>query len=447
MLYQLFKWLFSLTIEAYFRTINIKGADQIPHSGPVIFVANHNSAFMDPILLAVHIKRPVFFLARGESFKSNLIAWIFKRFHMIPIYRPEITPDKVYKNEAVFQRCFDHLKAQKSLVIFPEGFSKTERRLRKIKTGVARIALGAEDQNNFLLNIKIVPLGFNYSNPHYFRSHVFINVGKSINVSDFRDAYHQNPKQAVLKLTEKIKEKLEDLVLIVENERLDKLTEQIELLYGSEFNDSNSLGDRAAQKFALSKEIIKSVAHSLKTRPKETLIFETKINSYLKSLDQLKLRDKYLGRIKFRLQFWSDFLYFIFGFPIFLYGFICNIIPYKVSEILSKKVIVRKDFVGSMKIVFGMFVFLIFYCFSTILIALYIHKIFALAFLFTLYPAGLFTLNYIKNYYLYIEKVRYYRLNIRDNKLVVNLKRKRKELFDELEIANKLYKQTLKKKD
>ena len=133
MLYRVFKWLFILTVKGYFRSIYINGKSNIPDSGPVIFVANHNSAFMDPILLAVHIKRPVYFLARGESFKSKLVSILFEWLHMIPIYRPNISPDEVYKNKEIFQRCYDHLSNGKTIMIFPEGISKTVRKIIKTK--------------------------------------------------------------------------------------------------------------------------------------------------------------------------------------------------------------------------------------------------------------------------------------------------------------------------
>ena len=153
MLYKIFKWLFTLTVKGYFRSIYIQGFENVPKDGPVIFASNHNSAFMDPIILGVHIKQSVYFLARGEAFKSKLASFFFNLLNMIPVYRPEITPEKVHKNKEVFQKCYDHLTKGKTIIIFPEGFSKTERRLRKIKTGLARIALGAEEQNNFELGL------------------------------------------------------------------------------------------------------------------------------------------------------------------------------------------------------------------------------------------------------------------------------------------------------
>ena len=67
-----------------------------------------------------------------------------------------------------------------------------------IKTGVAIIALGAEAKYNFELDLSIVPIGLNYSNPHNFKSDVFVNIGKPIKVSDYKDIYLKDPKEGVL---------------------------------------------------------------------------------------------------------------------------------------------------------------------------------------------------------------------------------------------------------
>jgi hypothetical protein len=97
------------------RSIYIKGQDKIPTSGPVIFVANHSSAFMDPILLGTQIKQSLHFLARGEAFKSKWAAGILKLINMIPIYRPEVEPEKVHMNKMIFKKCYVHLALQKSI--------------------------------------------------------------------------------------------------------------------------------------------------------------------------------------------------------------------------------------------------------------------------------------------------------------------------------------------
>jgi 1-acyl-sn-glycerol-3-phosphate acyltransferase len=94
---------------------------------------------------------------------------------MIPIQRKHDTNQKKYNNEQIFQKCFDHLAKGGTILIFPEGTSVHKRILNEIKTGTARIALGAEQANDFRLNLKIVTFGLNYSNPASFRSEVFVN--------------------------------------------------------------------------------------------------------------------------------------------------------------------------------------------------------------------------------------------------------------------------------
>lgn len=443
MLYNIFKWLFFLTVKGYFRSIYIKGYENVPKEGPVIFAANHNSAFMDPILLAVHIQQKVYFLARGEAFRSKLISFIFRLLNMIPVYRPEVTPEKMHKNKEVFQKCYDHLKKNKSIIIFPEGFSKTERKLRRIKTGLARIALGAEDQNDFKLGLHIVPIGINYSNPHYFRSDVFIHFGKPFTITEYEQLYKEDEKEAVLQLTESLKSNLEKLVVIVEDEKLDKLIRKIEILYRSKLRDESKPGEKAPQDFYLSKEIVKAVQYYQSIRPEQKLDFEIKIDRYLKNLKKLKIRDTQLRSSRVPIQMLSNTLYFILGAPLFIYGYLVNIIPYLVAKLLSRKIIVRKDFLGSIKLAFGMFIFLIFYIIEFIVFASFTNIYWGILFVLSLYPAGVFTINFIKTYYLMRGSLRYVNLFLRNSNLVTKLKLERKELVDMLEEGRALFLESL----
>lgn len=444
MLYRIFKWLFLLAVRGYFRSIHINGLENIPTSGPIVFVANHNSAFMDPIILAVHIKRPLFFLARGESFKSKLVSFFFGRLHMIPIYRPEITPDLAHKNEQVFQKCYDHLKKGKTILIFPEGISRTERNLQKLKTGTARIVLGAEAQNDFKLNVKIVPIGINYSNPHHFKSDVFVNFGVPIGVLEYQDLYKEDEMTSVSKLTTKIELELKKLLIIVNNEKLNNLITQIENLYRSKLREESQKTDKAIQDFYFSKEIVKAVEYIQKEFPNKAMDFEVKISNYFNRLKQLNLRDTQIRANSIRIEIWTNILYFILGFPLYLYGYTTNIIPFRLSEFLSKKIFVRKDFIGSMKLAFGMFVFLLFYILEIVIFGMLTHWYWALLFAMTLYPTGVFTIHFIKRYYYLKGSIRYINLFIKKSNLIANLKLIRKELIDELEEGRQLYLHAIK---
>lgn len=144
---------------------------------------------MDPIVVAIFLKRNVHFLARGESFKNPLMAKLLGKLSVIPIYRKEYSPDEVHKNDEIFRYCFTKLEQNEALVIFPEGASQTKPVLLPLKTGAARIALGAEAKNNFNLGVTLIPVGINYTNPHHFQGKLFLNFGHPILASDYKDEY------------------------------------------------------------------------------------------------------------------------------------------------------------------------------------------------------------------------------------------------------------------
>tara|TARA_B100000809_G_scaffold266892_1_gene332622 strand:+ start:12863 stop:14197 length:1335 start_codon:yes stop_codon:yes gene_type:complete len=439
MLYRLFKFLFYLTTRAYFKSLFIQGQEQIPEKGPIVFVVNHTSAFMDPILLATHIKRELYFLARGDAFKSSFSKWLFPKLHMIPVYRPDLFPNDMHKNKQVFEKCFEHLENQRTIMIFPEGISKTERRLRPIKTGGSRIALTAEERNNFELGTVIIPIGINYTNPHHFKSDVFVKIGEPIKVSDFKEGYLEHKKRTVTRLTEIIKNKLEELTISIEEEKHENIIQQLEILFRSSLIIKTEDGHIAPKDFELSKDIVSTVEYYSKNKPQLLEAFETKITNYLTNLKRLKIRDTQIRNDNTSLKKPIQFFYFILGFPIFLYGYIFNFIPFKLADILAKSIPVRPDFIGSMKLGLGMFIFLICYIIESIVFANCINTLWALLFVLSLYPIGLFTVNYIKEYFKARGTLKYLFLKRRKSALINELKTTRQELVTELEEGKDFY--------
>ena len=77
MIFALLKILSRLTIWGYFRRVKIVGREKIPKTGPYIFVANHPSAFMDPIVVASSLQPQVYFIAAGEYVGKGLKGWFF----------------------------------------------------------------------------------------------------------------------------------------------------------------------------------------------------------------------------------------------------------------------------------------------------------------------------------------------------------------------------------
>ena len=66
----------------YWRLSRI-GREHIPESGPVIFVSNHRS-FLDPFILGLCCRRPVYYVAKEELFKHRLVRLVHQLARRVP---------------------------------------------------------------------------------------------------------------------------------------------------------------------------------------------------------------------------------------------------------------------------------------------------------------------------------------------------------------------------
>lgn len=197
--YHLAKSYVAIGLYCYYKKITVIGRENIPKKGAVLFVANHQNALIDPLLITNTNKKNMYFLTRAGVFKKKFIAKIFDSFHMIPIYRVRDGWDSLAKNEAVFERCFDLLNDQNGLLIFPEGSHNVIRKVRPLSKGFTRILFGTYEKYPDL-DIQIVPVGINYKSVANYPDSVSIYYGKPINSKQYWD------KENIFESTNKIKE-------------------------------------------------------------------------------------------------------------------------------------------------------------------------------------------------------------------------------------------------
>lgn len=378
MLYSILKIVMQITVRAFFRSVTVRNKDLIPDKGPLMVLVNHPSTFMDPIVVATMLNRKVFSLGKGDIFKSKIAKWFLPKLRVIPIYRQKDDPSLMSKNKEIFIKCFEHLEDGGALLMFPEGTSITERKLRPIKTGAARIALGAEAQNNFQLGINIITVGLNYANPHKFNRDLFINIGKPIKVSDFKEDYIVDEFKAAENLTEEIRKRLEKLIIAIEDDKTDELVKNIETLY--KYKLSKELGITKKDKdadFIITKNIVETVNYYLQHNPELVEKLRFRINDYLLNIRQSGLTDTDIARNQKSKSFITSNLkalfILVFGFPIYIYGLVNNFLPFEIPGLIAKKVSKSIEFRGAIGMVGGMFTFLIFYTVQIILVWKYFH--------------------------------------------------------------------------
>lgn len=369
MLYYILKYLSRLTIRIYFRRKSIIGKENIPDNVPVIFVANHPSAFMDPMLIATYVHQSIYFLAAGEYVGTGIRGWIFRKMlHMIPVFRPSTRPDDVHKNKQMFEHCYKHLSAGGHLMVFPEGVSVTQRKILPFKTGVARIARGAEIKNNFKLNIHIVPVGLNYSDPHQFRSDVFINIGKPIRVNDFISKDEKNEAHDIDLLTSTAEKALYETTLHVENDDDDKLLTQVDAIYTRDLKDELGIQfTEQVREFNVQKEMVNAIRYFREHNPVGLDNLAKQVENYLTTLKNHGLSDEDIHDIQFSQSFRRIGI-FIFGFPIFFIGVLLNAIPWFLTQFILKKLRFKDSFQGSVAMGAGLIVFTLYYLVGTLVL-------------------------------------------------------------------------------
>src|SRR5688500_5145590 len=140
----LFPRVAALATRTFYRT-TITGAD-IPRDGPVLLVGNHPNSLLDPLFLAAVARRPVRFLAKAPHFANPWVSWAVNAVGAIPVYRPRAAPALVRQSLSMFRAAHDALTGGAAIGIFPEGMSHDAPSLVPLRTGAARIALGARSK-------------------------------------------------------------------------------------------------------------------------------------------------------------------------------------------------------------------------------------------------------------------------------------------------------------
>src|SRR5688572_3247556 len=323
MIYRFIKWLSGITLKAYFRKVVVKGRENIPSTGPVIIVANHPSAYMDPMVIGACTKRSLHFVVAAEFMGRGLKSWIYrKQLNMIPVYRPGTQPGQSRKNVDMFSRCHELLSGGGAVLIFPEGNSITEKRIRKLKTGTARMALGARDHFAGAPEVTIVPVGLNYANPHRFQSELFINIGEPVTTKGFSSDH-----DGIVGLTSEIEDRLREAVVHVEYEELDSVVKKVELIMKSTLQNGNEKQGDVITDLQSYQRLVQSIQSAHELEPETIRNLEILMDGYLDKIRQLGISDSSVASLSpfstpaERFRLWA-------GRPLFILGFLFNAIPY-----------------------------------------------------------------------------------------------------------------------
>jgi glycerol-3-phosphate O-acyltransferase / dihydroxyacetone phosphate acyltransferase len=251
----------SIALRLFFRRIETTNVEKVPPDKPIIFVLNHPNGLVDPALVFVSLPRRVSFLAKSTLFSIPVGGAIIRTLEALPVYRRIDADGDMSKNLETFRVCRELLAQNRCIAIFPEGISHDETKLKPIKTGAARIALGAlgvreeaeerrkgeaekektatnDGQRTTDIDLKIMAVGLFYTSKTAFRSEVLIRYGEIFDVEPVElDESGEPPKEEVQKLTDRIEKSLRNVTLNLESpEELDTVL-KAEALFSSVYEN------------------------------------------------------------------------------------------------------------------------------------------------------------------------------------------------------------------
>jgi 1-acyl-sn-glycerol-3-phosphate acyltransferase len=153
------------------------GRENVPKTGGVLLVANHQS-YLDPVLVAVHLRRPVSFMAKSELFTNPYFGWLIRALHAYPVRQGE-------GDVGAIRETIRRLQEGHILNIYPEGSRTQTGEIGTMEKGVALIIRKAK--------VPVVPVAIDGSFKAWPKGHKFFHnhpirvlYGKPMQLSELK---------------------------------------------------------------------------------------------------------------------------------------------------------------------------------------------------------------------------------------------------------------------
>ena len=156
-----------------YRDIDVHVASTGAADRPILAVSNHFGGLADGVLLVDSSPRRPRIVARDVIWKVSLVGRLATAAGMIPVHRAADGAARA-TNDEMFAAAYDSLREGEVVLIFPEGVTQDVPHMAEVKTGAARIALGARESG--VEGICIQPVGVHYENKAGFRSRALVET-------------------------------------------------------------------------------------------------------------------------------------------------------------------------------------------------------------------------------------------------------------------------------
>lgn len=287
---------FHAAVSVYFRRIEVRNAERVPRTGPVLIVANHPAGLTDAVVLATQLERHVHFLAMSPLFRPWIRGVLMRAIGALPVYRQRDDPSQMHLNDDTFKACHELFDRGGVVLIFPEGHSDEVRRVLQLKTGAARLAIGQSQRGGPAGPLTLVPVGLYFEDRTRFRSEIILSIGEPIPLEPHVARAASEPREAVQALTQLIQARIESLIQVIPEREMEGLVLELEKLYLPELQ---ARGD-PRHALELKRRVAACVDFFRRTDPERVVAVARQMKHYLRTLHVLHLHDAAVREIEAR---------------------------------------------------------------------------------------------------------------------------------------------------
>jgi 1-acyl-sn-glycerol-3-phosphate acyltransferase len=109
-------------------SLRLEGRRNMPLTGPVLLIANHQS-FLDPPLVGLCARRPLVYVARKSLFRNRFFAFIIRGMNAVPIDQEGLGKEGI-------RITLDQLKHGRPILLFPEGSRTPDGTMQPLRPGI-----------------------------------------------------------------------------------------------------------------------------------------------------------------------------------------------------------------------------------------------------------------------------------------------------------------------
>jgi 1-acyl-sn-glycerol-3-phosphate acyltransferase len=299
---RLVRAIISIALRLFFRRIETSDAGHVPEAGACVFVINHPNGLIDPALVFCALPRRISFLAKSTLFRLPVIGYTLRTVEALPLYRRVDAGEDPRQNVRTFEACQQLLRQGRCIALFPEGLSHNETQLLPIKSGAARIALGAisvgsneAEEGASGMTLKIAPVGLYYTSKTSFRSEALLRFGEPLEVAPVElDESGEPPREAVRELSARIERALREVTINVETDEELEVAVKAGQLFAS-LEEGLDIEQSLAARFAFLSRFTRAAPQAAHATPEQSAALRGRILAYEEELRGLGLAPENLS--------------------------------------------------------------------------------------------------------------------------------------------------------